>query len=256
MGPKFFIIAGTAGSGKSTLTKLFGDWLESNDIPVVRVNLDPAAEDLPYSPNVDVRDYVDVYQVMRKYKLGPNGALLVAMDILVNHSEEISREIYRNTTPRDFVLVDTPGQLEIFAFRRGSQELIKSIVLDNRASVGFLMDSVLINSSLNMISLLLLANSVYLRLRLPLITVISKYDLLSDEMKRLVDSLTEDPEMINELIYKEEPPEEGVEDLIELAISRNHGMIPVSAFDESTFESLFSALQNTIASLEDIETSI
>ncbi|MCC6009704.1 MAG: ATP/GTP-binding protein [Fervidicoccaceae archaeon] len=256
MGPKFFIIAGTAGSGKSTLTKLFGDWLESNDIPVVRVNLDPAAEDLPYTPNVDVRDYVDVYQVMRKYKLGPNGALLVSMDILVNHSEEISKEIYRNTTPRDYVLIDTPGQLEIFAFRRGSQELIKNLVLDNKATIGFLMDSSLISSSLNVISLLLLANSVYVRLRLPMITIISKYDLLNDEMKRIIDAMTEDPELINEIIYKEDVPESGIEDLIEVAISRNYGLIPVSVYDDSTFEALFSALQNSMSSIDDIETSI
>lgn len=256
MNLKFFILAGTAGSGKSTLTKFFGDWLESMDIPVVRVNLDPAAEDLPYKPNIDVRDYVDVYQVMRKYKLGPNGALLVTMDILLNYVDELRKEIYRNTTPRDYVLIDTPGQLEIFAFRRGSQELIKNIVMDNRAVIGFLMDSSLLNSSLNILSFLLLANSVYLRFRLPMITVISKYDLLDNDVKSIIDSLNEDPEMINEFIYKEEVPPSDIEGLVELAMTRNYGMIPVSIHDESTFDSLFSTLQNSLGSLEDIESSI
>lgn len=256
MGPKFFIIAGTAGSGKSTLTKYFGDWLESSDIPVVRVNLDPAAEVLPYTPNVDVREYVDVYQVMRKFGIGPNGALLVSMDILLNYSEEISKEVFRNATPRDIVLVDTPGQLEIFAFRRGSQELIRSLIRDHPAVVGFLMDSVLMSSPLNVASLLLLATSVYLRLRLPMITLVSKYDLLDAKMKDFIDALSDNPEAIAEYLREEEAIEADVDQLVELALSRSYRILPVSVHDDATLEALFSEMQNAFGSVDDLESSI
>ncbi|HIP65006.1 MAG TPA: GTPase, partial [Pyrodictium sp.] len=60
----FIVFVGPAGSGKSHLVDAFGDWLEFNELSVARVNLDPAAEWLPYEPDVDVREYVDARKVM------------------------------------------------------------------------------------------------------------------------------------------------------------------------------------------------
>lgn len=64
-------IIGTAGSGKSLLTAAFGEWLQLSKQNVSLVNLDPGALTLPYTPNVDVRDYVDIEELMQKYGLGP-----------------------------------------------------------------------------------------------------------------------------------------------------------------------------------------
>lgn len=41
----------------------------------VLVNLDPAAEDMYYHPQIDIRDLVSVEEVMDELHLGPNGAL-------------------------------------------------------------------------------------------------------------------------------------------------------------------------------------
>ncbi|RJS78636.1 GTPase, partial [Candidatus Bathyarchaeota archaeon] len=72
----FFI--GTAGSGKSLLTAAFSKWLKMTKQDVAVVNLDPGALTLPYSPDVDVREYIDVTNLMEEYNLGPNGALIMA----------------------------------------------------------------------------------------------------------------------------------------------------------------------------------
>ena len=77
-------IIGTAGSGKSQLTATFGEWLKMSKQDVVTVNLDPGVSTLPYSPEVDVRDYVDVGNLMEEYGLGPNGALIMAADLIAD----------------------------------------------------------------------------------------------------------------------------------------------------------------------------
>jgi len=47
------------------------------------INLDPGVEELPYTPQTDVREYVNVRDVMRRYGLGPNGALIKSIDTLL-----------------------------------------------------------------------------------------------------------------------------------------------------------------------------
>ena len=61
--PLAFII-GTAGSGKSHFTAAFADWLKMSKQDVAIDNLDPGALKLPYQPEVDVRNYVDVGNLM------------------------------------------------------------------------------------------------------------------------------------------------------------------------------------------------
>ncbi|MEM4474944.1 MAG: ATP/GTP-binding protein, partial [Fervidicoccaceae archaeon] len=59
----YVLVVGPAGSGKTTLVKALGDWMESLGISYCRVNLDPAVEWIPYSPDVDVREFVDARKV-------------------------------------------------------------------------------------------------------------------------------------------------------------------------------------------------
>jgi hypothetical protein len=55
---------GLAGAEKSLLTAPFDEWLRIFKQDVAIVNLDPGALTLPYLPEVDVRDYVDVGSLM------------------------------------------------------------------------------------------------------------------------------------------------------------------------------------------------
>ncbi|MFP3296874.1 MAG: ATP/GTP-binding protein, partial [Vulcanisaeta sp.] len=82
-------IVGTAGSGKTTLVNSFAEWLENNQYDVAIVNLDPAAEYVPYIPDIDIRDVVSARELMRKYKLGPNGSIIAAIDMLAVRAQEI-----------------------------------------------------------------------------------------------------------------------------------------------------------------------
>ena len=50
---------GTAGSGKSTLTHCFQQWMNNQGLDAITVNLDPGAENLPYVPDVDIKELID-----------------------------------------------------------------------------------------------------------------------------------------------------------------------------------------------------
>jgi len=178
-------IIGTAGSGKSLLTASFSEWLKMSKQNVTVVNLDPGALKLPYSPDVDVRNYVNVGDLMEKYGLGPNGALIMAADLIADEIDEISKEIEDLTS--DIVLVDTCGQMELFAFRASGPYIATELTKEPKAIV-YLFDTAFSLNPLNYVSNLFLSAAVYNRFLVPQVYLLSKSDLLSEEdVNKIVD---------------------------------------------------------------------
>lgn len=178
-------IVGTAGSGKSRLTAAFGDWLRISKQDVTTVNLDPGVDVLPYSPDVDVRDYVDIGGIMEKYRLGPNGALIMAADLVADQIEEITKEVEELRS--DIVLVDTSGQMELFAFRESGPFIANELTKEQKAVV-YLYDAVFSLNPSNYVSNLFLSTAVFNRFTLPQLHVLSKCDLLPrEEVDTIVD---------------------------------------------------------------------
>jgi len=171
-------IIGTAGSGKSLLTATFSEWLKLSKQNVTLVNLDPGVLTLPYSPDVDVRNYVNVGDLMEEYGLGPNGALIMAADLIADEIEKISKEI--EDLRSDIVLVDTSGQMELFAFRASGPYIANELTREPKAIV-YLFDAVFSFTPLNYVSNLFLSAAVYNRFLLPQVYLLSKCDLLSKE---------------------------------------------------------------------------
>ena len=171
-------IIGTAGSGKSLLTAAFSEWLKMSKQNVAIVNLDPGALTLPYSPDVDARNYVSVEKLMDEYGLGPNGALIMAADLLADEIEKISMEI--EDLKSDIVLVDTPGQMELFAFRASGPFIASEIAREPKVIV-YLFDAVFSLNPLNYVSNLFLSAAVFNRFLLPQLSILSKCDLLPEE---------------------------------------------------------------------------
>jgi GTPase SAR1 family protein len=178
-------IIGTAGSGKTRLTAAYSEWLKMSKQDVAVVNLDPGVSNLPYSPEIDVRDYVDIGDLMEQYNLGPNGALIMAADLIADQIEPISKEI--EELQSDIVLVDTSGQMELFAFRASGPYIATELTKDPKAIV-YLFDAVFSVNPLNYVSNLFLASAVYNRFLLPQVHLLSKCDLLpKEEVNRIVD---------------------------------------------------------------------
>jgi GTPase SAR1 family protein len=45
------------------------------------INLDPAVLEVNFPANIDIRDSVKYKNIMKSYKLGPNGAILTCLNI-------------------------------------------------------------------------------------------------------------------------------------------------------------------------------
>lgn len=176
---------GTAGSGKSKLTAAFGDWLQMSKQDVSLVNLDPGVLTLPYSPDVDIRNYVNIENLMQEYTLGPNGALVMAADLIADEIEQVSKDV--EDLKSDIVLVDTSGQMELFAFRASGPYIANELTKEPKGIV-YLFDAVFSVNPQNYVSNMFLATAVYNRFTLPQIHILSKCDLLpKEEVSRIVD---------------------------------------------------------------------
>lgn len=67
------VVIGPPGSGKTTYTNGMQQFLRAAGRRVAVVNLDPANDVLPYTPDVDVSELVCLEEVMATLQLGPNG---------------------------------------------------------------------------------------------------------------------------------------------------------------------------------------
>jgi len=180
---KSIFVVGTAGSGKSLLTSKIHEYYTRNGAFSAILNLDPGVESLPYGCDIDVRDYVDIVSIMKQYELGPNGALIMTNDLIASKIDSIQDEI--DEVNPDYLLIDTPGQIELFAYRASGQFLVQNLRLDNKMSI-FLFDGALITSPINFVSIALLATSIKLRLGLPAINVLTKTDLIGEKLKDIL----------------------------------------------------------------------
>lgn len=181
---KDIFVLGTAGSGKSLLTSKLQEYYAGSGAFAAVLNLDPGVESLPYTPDVDVRDHVDIASVMKRYGLGPNGALVMANDMIASRLGHIQEEADR-VNP-DYLIVDTPGQIELFAYRESGPFLAAGMAAEAKTGL-FLFDGATAGSPANLVSVALLAASIRLRLRLPMVNVLSKSDLAGSGLDDILE---------------------------------------------------------------------
>ncbi|HUK80534.1 MAG TPA: ATP/GTP-binding protein [Nitrososphaerales archaeon] len=177
-------VAGTAGSGKSLLTGALKDWYVNRGEDAVAVNLDPGVVDIPYEADVDIRESVQLQDVMEEYGLGPNGALVLAADLVATKLGQLQEEI--ESFNAENVIVDTPGQTELFAYRESGEFIVNELKADSKLLL-FLVDPLLASTPSNFLSIALLSASVGLRLNIPKITVLTKRDIAKDRVKQIAE---------------------------------------------------------------------
>lgn len=246
-------IIGTAGSGKSLLTSAFSDWLRLKRQEVISVNLDPGVLRLPYNPDVDIREYVSIEDIMEKYELGPNGALIMASDLIAAEIESIRSEVEEFNS--DYVIVDTPGQMELFAFRESGLYIANELSSDPKAII-YLFDASFSANPLNYVSNTFLATAVRNRFFLPQLHALSKVDLLP---KKKVDEIldwgtragTLEDVIEKELSDTKRLMSRGVMRLIS-RLGLSFSLIPVSSKKGSGLITLHSLLMRVFAGGEEV----
>lgn len=195
----FVFLLGPAGSGKSTMAHALAEWLSDHGLDAVLMNLDPAVSWLPYNPHVDVRDYITVEEVMRRYNLGPNGALVAAVNLIVNYVESLREEV--ESMRPNYVLVDTPGQLEVFTFRAAGPFVAQELSRGYKSVTLFLLESSMAIKPSLLAPLLVLSLASSLAIKVPQIITFTKSDLLTKEEFEKLQRWIEDPElMLSDLV--------------------------------------------------------
>lgn len=236
-------VTGPAGTGKSTFCAAYKDWLIANDYRVAMVNLDPGSEFIPYEADVDIRETISLSQIMSEYNLGPNGAQIVAADLILENLEPIQK--YLDELEDYYVIFDTPGQIELFTFRPGSPFLVDKLS-DGKAMLAFVTDSVIASSPSGFISQKMLYGSVMSRFYKPMLFVLNKTDLVSHEDLKNIISWEESPDLLNDAFMDEK--QEMVKDyfLSLLHTFKETQMIskifPISSRELSGFEDIYSEM--------------
>lgn len=180
---KVIFVAGTAGAGKSLLSSKIQEYYTANGAFTAILNLDPGVISLPYTPDIDIRDFVDIVTIMKQYDLGPNGALMMASDLIASKIDEIQKEA--DKVNPDYLIVDTPGQIELFAYRASGPYFVNNFNADQKIIL-FLYDGALVTTAINFVSMALLATSIKLRLGLPTINILTKTDLITDKISEIL----------------------------------------------------------------------
>jgi GTPase SAR1 family protein len=245
---------GTAGSGKSYLTTAFQQWVHSQGFNTVTVNLDPGVEYLSYAPDVDIRDWLVLGDIMKEQNLGPNGAQIACADMLAFKINEVKDilETYRT----DYILIDTPGQLELFTFRKSSTYIIDQLGPDRSVMV-FLFDPFISKSPTGFISQMLMSATTQFRLPIPTVNVLSKIDMLEEDELENVKNWSEDPNLLENVMIDENP---NVNTQMNLELFRvledmelYKGLIPISAETRVGMEDVYNAIQQIHFGGEDLE---
>ncbi len=244
---------GTAGSGKSSLALAFHEWMELQGLDSILVNLDPGAEAIPYVPDVDIRDWIRLSEIMREYALGPNGAQIVCADLIALNMKEVVSVVEGFKT--NFVLIDTPGQMELFAFRQSSSVVIESLGKDDSFLV-FLSDPQLSKTPEGFVSDLMLCAITHFRFSIPILNVLSKMDLLTDQEVEAVLAWSRDPYELYSAIGERQGTSQSVLSIEILKALENIGMYreltPVSAEMPYGMEDIYNAIQQSFEGGEDL----
>ncbi len=245
-------ITGTAGSGKSLLTSRLLQLYKDHNSYAISLNLDPGSGDLPYDPDIDIRDYIDINTLMSSYQLGLNGALIMASDMIATRLEEIQDEV--SSLNPDYVLVDTPGQIELFAFREGGPYFVSHFQSDNKATL-FIFDGILVSSPINYVSISLLASSIKLRLKTSQINVLTKRDLIIEKLSDVINWSTSRRLLESALDVEKDSEHSFLSKDLVRSLSRGgfmEGMIAVSNLTMNGMVNLSAALSRILNQGEEI----
>lgn len=250
---KTIFVAGTAGAGKSLLSAKIHEYYTRNGAFASILNLDPGIISLPYTPDIDIRDFIDIVSIMRQYDLGPNGALMMANDLIASKIEEVQNEA-DNVNP-DYLIVDTPGQIELFAYRTSGPYFVNNFVSEQKVAL-FLYDGVLVTTAVNFVSMALLATSIRLRLGLPTINILTKTDLIADKISQILRWTTNIKNL--EAAISEQADGESYTLITSLLRSLNiggfaQGLIPISNATGEGLINLHAALSRILNLGEEIE---
>lgn len=176
--PTCIIVLGMAGSGKTTFVKKLSEYLTSKQSLPYVVNLDPAVHEMPYKPNIDIRDSIDYKQVMKSYSLGPNGGILTSLNLFSVHFNQLMVHLEQRSTDHKYMIFDTPGQIEVFTWSASGTIITEALASRFPTIIVYVMDTARCTSPVTFMSNMLYACSILYKSKLPFVVALNKTDII------------------------------------------------------------------------------
>ncbi|KOS22379.1 GTPase npa3 [Escovopsis weberi] len=191
--PPAIVCVGMAGSGKTTFMQRINAHLHSKKNPPYVINLDPAVLNVPFESNIDIRDSVNYEEVMKQYNLGPNGGILTSLNLFATKVDQVVNLLEKRAAPDaaqpdrkpvEHILVDTPGQIEVFVWSASGTILLESLASSFPTVIAYVIDTPRTASTSTFMSNMLYACSILYKTKLPMILVFNKTDVRDAEFAR------------------------------------------------------------------------
>ena len=177
---------GPAGAGKTTFCSSLIQHLKSNRRSCFYVNLDPAAEEFAFEPDVDIKDLITLEDVMEELHLGPNGGLIYCFEFLLENLDFLTDPL-EEVSDEYLIIIDMPGQIELYSHVPVVPNLLKALTrgsLNISMCAAYLLESTFIVDRAKFFSGTLSAMSAMLMLELPHVNILSKMDLVKGQVAR------------------------------------------------------------------------
>ena len=185
---------GPAGAGKTTFCTALISHLRANKRSCYYINLDPAADDFAYEPDIDIKDLISLDDVMEELHLGPNGGLIKCFEFLMENLDFLTEPL-ETVTEEYLIIIDMPGQIELYSHVPIVPNLVRELSrgsLNISMCAAYLLESTFIVDRAKFFSGTLSAMSAMLMVELPHVNILSKMDLIKGqvarkELKRFID---------------------------------------------------------------------
>lgn len=168
-------------------------YLHSKGTPPYVINLDPAVLSVPFESNIDIRDSVNYEEVMKQYNLGPNGGILTSLNLFATKVDQVVNLLEKRARPDpekpdrkpiENILVDTPGQIEVFVWSASGTILLESLASSFPTVIAYIIDTPRTTSTSTFMSNMLYACSILYKTKLPMILVFNKTDVKDAEFAK------------------------------------------------------------------------
>ncbi|PFH51450.1 hypothetical protein AMATHDRAFT_3104 [Amanita thiersii Skay4041] len=174
------LVTGPAGAGKSSFSAAFVTHLRTTKRTSHLVNLDPAAapDSFQYDPVIDIKDLINLDDVMGELGYGPNGGLVYCFEYLLENMDWLEEEL--GEYDEDYLIIDCPGQIELYTHHPFLPTLVQNLQrLGIRVCAVYLIESQFIEDRYKFFSGVLSAMSAMVNLEIPWINIMSKMDLVT-----------------------------------------------------------------------------
>lgn len=189
------LVMGPAGAGKTTFCSALLTHLQHSRRSSFYVNLDPAATEFTYTPDLDIRDLISLEDVMEEMSLGPNGGLIFCFEFLLQNLDFLSQAI-EPLSEEYLIIFDLPGQIELYThiplLPKLTQYLSRMGPLNISLCATYLLEATFVVDKAKFFAGTLSAMSAMINMELPHVNILSKMDLVKDqvnskELRRFID---------------------------------------------------------------------